>query len=112
MAGGAEATFVSMTWSVVVIVTNSERRSGPPHTRLPATSGVRTIPSSSPAGLMTHMPLRAVHHRFPRSSHFIPSGLPLAGPPVLPMSAWNTRRLDKPPSGATSKAFTYVVSST
>ena len=87
---------------LVEVHTNSERRSSPPQTRLPDTSGVSMMPSSSPDGASTQIPPRAVHHTLPSASHSIPSGLPLPGTPVLPIWSCTIRTFDSDPSGATS----------
>ena len=80
---------------------NSVRQSEPPHARLPTFSGTSSTPRCSPRALMIQTPPGPVTQTLPRSSHFIPSGMPSSITP-LPISSKNRRPLESVPSAATS----------
>src|SRR3954452_1317878 len=83
---------------------NSVRQPPPPQAMLPTFSGTSITPMCSPAGLMTHTPPGPVTQMLPRSSHFIPSGMPSSMMP-LPIPPKNMRPLESDPSPATSKTL-------
>jgi hypothetical protein len=72
---------------------------------LPVFSGTRIVPMCSPAGEITHSPPGPVTQMLPRSSHFIPSGMPSSITPV-PTPSKNMRPFESVPSAATSKTLT------
>ena len=80
---------------------NSVCQSAPPQVRLPVFSGTSIVPRCSPAGLITQMPPGPVTQMLPRSSHFIPSGMPSSMTPE-PMPSKNIRPLASVPSAFTS----------
>src|SRR5215510_16541814 len=76
------------------------RKSGPPKAKLRTTSGVWTIPITSPEGATTQIPPEPTHHTRPAVSTLRPSGTPGAAEAI----SQNTRLFRSVPSGATSKA--------
>ena len=76
-------------------------QSGPPQEWLPVFSGTRTVPRCSPSGEITQTPFGPVTQMFPRSSTFIPSGMPSSMTPV-PMPSKNIRPFASVPSAFTS----------
>ncbi len=76
-------------------------QSSPPQVRLPVFSGTSIMPRCSPAELITQMPPGPVTQMLPRSSHFIPSGMPSSITPV-PTPSKNMRPFDSEPSAFTS----------
>ncbi len=83
---------------------NSVCQSGPPHEWLPTFSGTSTVPRCSPSGEMTQTPFGPVTQMLPRSSHFIPSGMPSSITPV-PTPSKNIRPLESDPSAPTSNTL-------
>src|SRR5215813_2937298 len=79
-------------------------QSGPPHVRLPTFSGTPIVPRCSPDGEITQTPPGPVTQTFPRSSHFIPSGIPSSITP-LPTPSKNIRPLESEPSLSTSQTL-------
>jgi hypothetical protein len=64
-------------------------------------SGTRIVPRCSPPAEITQIPPGPVTQMFPRSSHFIPSGMPSSITPE-PMPSKNMRPFEIDPSGAAS----------
>ena len=70
----------------------------------PVFSGTRIVPRCSPSGEMTQMPPGPVTQMFPRSSHFIPSGMPSSMTPE-PTPSKNIRPFEMFPSASASQTL-------
>ena len=79
-------------------------QSSPPQVRLPTPSGTSIVPRCSLSGLITQTPFGPVTQMLPRSSHFIPSGMPSSITPV-PTPSKNMRPFESVPSAFTSQTL-------
>jgi hypothetical protein len=97
-------TMVLIAYRDVELGMKSVCQSSPPHERLPVFSGTRIVPRCSPAAEMTQIPPGPVTQMLPRSSHFIPSGMPSSITPE-PTPSKNIRPFEIVPSGAASQTL-------